>query len=52
VLPDAFPGLVTAIQTVDDEPRYHIDIETENVAAETARLVALGAVELRYGPAS
>jgi hypothetical protein len=45
-LPGAFPGLVTAIQAVDDEPRYHLDIETD-VAAETARLVALGAVELR-----
>jgi len=46
-LPGAFPGLVTAIQAVDDEPRYHVDIETDDVAAETARLVALGAVELR-----
>jgi Glyoxalase-like domain len=46
-LAGAFPGLVTAIQAVDDEPRYHLDIETDNVAAETARLVALGAVELR-----
>ena len=46
-LPAAFPGLVTAIQAVDDEPRYHVDIETDDVAAETARLVALGAVELR-----
>jgi hypothetical protein len=39
--------LVTAIQAVDDEPRYHVDIETDDVAAETARLAALGAVELR-----
>jgi hypothetical protein len=46
-LPGAFPGLVTAIQAVDDEPRYHLDIETDDVAAETARLVALGAVEVR-----
>src|SRR5689334_2390761 len=46
-LPGAFPGLVTAIQAVDDEPRYHVDIETDDVAAETARLVALGAVEPR-----
>ena len=46
-LPGAFPGLVTAIQAVDDQPRYHLDIETDDVAAETARLVALGAVELR-----
>src|ERR1700749_711844 len=46
-LPGAFPGLVTAIQAVDDDPRYHVDIETDDVTAETARLVALGAVELR-----
>ena len=46
-LPGAVPGLVTAIQAVDDEPRYHVDIETDDVAAETTRLVALGAVELR-----
>ena len=46
-LSGAFPGLVTAIQSVDDEPRYHLDIETDDVAAETARLIALGAVELR-----
>ena len=46
-LPGAFPGLVTAIQAVDDEPRYHLDIETDDVVAETARLVALGAVEVR-----
>jgi hypothetical protein len=25
---------------VDGEPRYHLDIETDDVAAETARLVA------------
>src|ERR1700749_2066656 len=48
-LPGAFPGLVTAIQAVDDEPRYHVDIETDDVAAEPARLVALGAGELRQG---
>ena len=29
-LPGAFPGLVTAIQAVDDEPRYHVDIETDD----------------------
>ena len=44
-LPHAIPGLVTAVQAVDDEPRYHLDIETDDVAAETARLVSLGAVE-------
>jgi Glyoxalase-like domain len=46
-LPGAFPGLVTAIQAVDDGPRYHVDIETDDVADETTRLVALGAVEVR-----
>jgi len=40
-------GQVAAFVAVDDEPRYHLDIETDDVAAETARLVALGAVEFR-----
>lgn len=44
-LPHAVPGLVTAVQAVNDEPRYHLDMETDDVDAETARLVALGAVE-------
>ncbi len=42
-LSDAVPGLFTAIQTVDDAPRYHLDIETDDLAAEVARLTALGA---------
>jgi hypothetical protein len=42
-LPGALPGLVTAVQAVDDAPRYHLDIETDDVEAETARLVGLGA---------
>ncbi|MEV8371850.1 VOC family protein [Kribbella sp. NPDC056861] len=45
-LHDALPGLVTAIQAVDDAPRYHFDIETDDVAAEVTRLLALGAVEI------
>lgn len=45
-LPGAVPGLVVAVQSVDDRPRYHLDVETDHVAAETARLVALGAVEI------
>lgn len=45
-LPGAFPGLVMAVQAVDDQPRFHLDIETDDVAAETARLLALGAVEV------
>ncbi|SNY49577.1 VOC family protein [Paractinoplanes atraurantiacus] len=35
-----------AVQAVDDAPRYHFDIETDDVEAETARLVGLGAVEV------
>lgn len=43
VLSGAVPGLFTVIQTVDDAPRYHLDIETDDLAAEVARLTALGA---------
>ena len=46
VLEDAIPGYVTAIQSIDDAPRYHLDIETDDVAAEVARLAGLGAVEV------
>jgi hypothetical protein len=42
-LHQALPGLVTVVQAVDDAPRLHLDIETDNVEAETARLLALGA---------
>jgi hypothetical protein len=42
-LSGAIPGLLTAIQAVDDAPRYHLDIETDDLAAEVARLTALGA---------
>ena len=45
-LHDAFPGLEVAVQSVDDTARYHLDIESDDVGAETARLVALGAVEV------
>jgi hypothetical protein len=45
-LPHAVPGLVTAVQAVDDAPRYHLDFETDDVAAETRRLLDLGAVEV------
>lgn len=45
-VPDAVPGLVTAVQAVDDQPRYHLDMETDDLDAETARLVGLGAVEV------
>ena len=43
VLIGAAPGLITVIQAVDDLPRYHVDIETDDLAAEVARLTALGA---------
>jgi hypothetical protein len=45
-LHQALPGLVTIVQAVDDAPRFHLDIETDNVEAETARLLALGAVQV------
>ena len=45
-LHQALPGLVTAVQAVDDAPRFHLDVETDNVNAETARLLALGAVQV------
>ncbi|MFC7816309.1 VOC family protein [Streptomyces sp. NPDC057367] len=45
-LHQALPGLVTAVQAVDDVPRIHLDIETDNPDAETARLTALGAEQV------
>ncbi|MGC4892665.1 VOC family protein [Micromonospora sp. DT31] len=42
-LVDVVPGLVTAVQSVDDTPRHHLDIETDDVAAEVQRLRGLGA---------
>ena len=39
-------GLSLAVQRLagaDDAPRVHLDVETDDVEAETARLVALGA---------
>ena len=36
-----------AVQSVDDAPRFHVDIETDDVLeAETRRLLALGASEV------
>ncbi|GIE86358.1 hypothetical protein Are01nite_28380 [Actinoplanes regularis] len=37
------PDLALVVQSVDDSPRYHLDIETDDVAAESARLIGLGA---------
>lgn len=46
-LPGAFPGLVVAVQALDEgEPRMHVDVETDDVDAETERLLGLGAVEV------
>jgi predicted enzyme related to lactoylglutathione lyase len=45
-LREAIPGLVTAVQAVDDAPRFHLDIETDDVEAETARLIGLGATQV------
>ncbi|WP_369181558.1 VOC family protein [Streptomyces mutabilis] len=45
-LHQALPGLVTAVQAVDDAPRIHLDIETDDPDAETARLTALGAEQI------
>ncbi|MGP2439139.1 VOC family protein [Streptomyces sp. JW3] len=42
-LHQALPGLVTAVQAVDDAPRMHLDIETDDLEAEVARLTGLGA---------
>jgi hypothetical protein len=45
-LAGALPDHVLAVQAVDDAHRYHLDIETDDVPAETRRLVELGAVEV------
>lgn len=47
VLEGALPGLVTVVQRIEEgEPRIHVDMETDDLDAETARLIALGATEL------
>lgn len=45
-LKGALTELVAVVQSVDDAPRYHIDIETDDVDAEVARLIGLGATEI------
>ncbi|MFC8197984.1 VOC family protein [Streptomyces sp. NPDC060006] len=42
----AVDGLATVVQSVADTPRMHIDIETDDVDAEVARLLGLGATEV------
>ena len=46
MLTGALPELVAGVQSVDAAARYHVDIETDDVDAEVARLAALGAVEV------
>ena len=38
--------LVVAVQAVRNTPRYHVDIETDDVEAEVRRLTELGAVQV------
>lgn len=45
-LENGIPGYVVAVQAVGAESRYHLDIETDDIDAEVARLVALGATEV------
>lgn len=41
------PGVEVFVQAVGDpSPRVHLDIETDDIDAEVARLVALGATEV------
>jgi len=47
VLEGALPGLVTVVQRIDEgAPRIHVDMETDDLDAETERLKALGAEEV------
>jgi hypothetical protein len=45
MLHEAIAGLHVGVQSIADAPRYHVDIETDDVAAEVERLTGLGAVE-------
>jgi hypothetical protein len=42
-LTQAVPGLALDVQAIGSAARYHLDIETDDVPAEIARLLALGA---------
>jgi hypothetical protein len=50
-LPDAASLAEVGLQRLDDDApaRFHLDIETDDVAAEVERLVRLGAVEVAQG---
>jgi len=51
LLTGAHDGLAVEVQAVDEEAaRYHVDIETDDVEAETARLIALGATVVARPP--
>lgn len=45
-LPGGIGSLVAAVQRIEGEPRVHLDMETDDLDAETERLKALGAVEV------
>lgn len=40
-------GLAIEVQRIDHEPRVHLDIETDDIPAEVARLEKLGATKVR-----
>ena len=42
-LKDASDGLIVLVQRVEKDPGIHLDIESDSVAAETARLESAGA---------
>ncbi|HVV76117.1 MAG TPA: VOC family protein [Mycobacteriales bacterium] len=46
VFGEVAPGVTFMVQRVDAPDRVHLDIETDDVEAEVARLVALGATEV------
>ena len=45
-LPGAIPGVLVALQRVDDTSRYHIDFGADDVEAEVARMESLGATRV------
>lgn len=45
-LPGAVAGITTALQAIEGQGRYHLDVETDDVLAEAERLRALGAVDV------
>jgi predicted enzyme related to lactoylglutathione lyase len=43
-------GLTIEVQTVEHESRVHLDLETDDIDAEVARLEKLGAVQVNPAP--